>query len=89
VELLDAEDHGVIDVQDNLMIVLINDLFDQTIVNQDLRGRVRFPLHPDLNLPSVPMKVGAFPFVMEQAMAGINMHLFIDPDFHRMLLACA
>jgi hypothetical protein len=35
------------------------------------------------------MKVGAFPFVVEQAMAGINMHLFIDPDFHRMLLACA
>jgi hypothetical protein len=26
---------------------------------------------------------------MEQAVAGINMHLFVDPDFHRILLACA
>jgi hypothetical protein len=71
------------------MIVLVNDLFDQTIVNQDLSHRVRFPLNPDLNLPSVPMKIGTFSLIMEKAVAGINMHLFVDPDFHRILLACA
>jgi hypothetical protein len=85
VELLDAGYHRVIAVQDYLVIVLVNDLFDQTVIYQDLRCRVRFSLHPDLNLPSVPMKVGAFADIMEQAVAGIKMHLFIDPDFHCML----
>jgi hypothetical protein len=33
----------------------------------------------------VPMKVGAFADIMEQTVAGIKMHLFIDPDFHCML----
>jgi hypothetical protein len=35
------------------------------------------------------MKVSAFAGIMEQTVAGINMHLFIDPDFHRMVLAMA
>jgi hypothetical protein len=69
------------------VIVLVNDLFDHTIIDHDLRCRVRFPLHPDLYLPPVPVEVGALPFVMEQTVAGIDLHLFIDRDFHCILLA--
>jgi hypothetical protein len=32
------------------------------------------------------MQIGALAFVIEQTVAGINMYLFIDPDFHCPLL---
>jgi len=28
------------------------------------------------------VEIGTLPLVMEEAVAGINLHLFIDPDFH-------
>jgi hypothetical protein len=64
------------------VIVLVDNLLDQTVIDQDLRRRVRFPLYPDLHLPPVPVEVGTFSLVSEQTVAGINLHLFIDPDFH-------
>jgi hypothetical protein len=82
VELLYAGHHRVIAIEDNLMIIFIDDLFYQTIIDKDLCCRIWFPFHPDLNPPSVPMKVGAFAGIMEKTVAGINMHLFIDPYFH-------
>jgi hypothetical protein len=47
--------------------------------------RVRLALHPDLDPPPVPVKVGTFADIMEKAVTGIDMHLFIDPDFHCIL----
>jgi len=88
VELLDAGNHRVIAVQDNLVIVGVDDLFDQAVIDEDLGSRVRFPLHPDLDFPPVSMQVGALSLIIEQAVAGINMYRFIDPDFHCALLGC-
>jgi hypothetical protein len=31
------------------------------------------------------VKIGTFADIMEKAVTGIDMHLFIDPDFHCML----
>ncbi len=82
-ELSDPRNHRVIAVQDDLVIVFIDDLFNQAVVDQYLGCRVRFPLHPDLYFPPVPVKVCALPLVIEQTVAGINVYLFVDPDFHR------
>jgi hypothetical protein len=82
VELLYPGDHRVIAVKDDLVVVLGDDLFDQTVSDQDLRCRVRLSFHPDLDLPPVPVEVGALPFIMEQTVTGIDLHLFIDPKFH-------
>jgi hypothetical protein len=35
------------------------------------------------------VEVGAFTFVMEQAVARIDLNLFVDPDFHPNVLAGA
>ena len=77
---------GIILVQDDLVVVLVDDLFDHAVIDQDLGYRVGLPLHPDLDLPAVPVKIGAFAFIMEQAVAGVDLHLLIDPDFHCSLL---
>jgi hypothetical protein len=85
VELFDAGNHRVFPVENNLVVVLVNDLRDQAIIDQDLGCRVRLALHPDLDPPPVPVKVGTFADIMEKAVTGIDMHLFIDPDFHCIL----
>jgi hypothetical protein len=64
VELLYPGYHGIVAIEDDLMIVFIDDLFYHTIIDKDLCSRIRFTLYPDFNPPSVPMKVGAFAGIM-------------------------
>jgi hypothetical protein len=82
VELLNAGDHRVSAVQDYLVIILIDDLLDQAVIDQDLGSRVWFSFYPDLYFPPVSVEIGAFPLVIKETVAGINVHRFIDPDFH-------
>src|SRR5208283_4963537 len=71
VELCDAGDHRVILVEDDLVVVLVHNLLDNTIIDHDLRCRVRFSFHPYFDLPPVPVEVRALPVIMEESMAGV------------------
>jgi hypothetical protein len=83
----DAGDHRVVTVQDDLVIVFSNSLFDYVIIHEDSCGRVRLAANPHFHLPAVPVKVGTLPFIVEQPVARIDLHLFIDRDVHLIILA--
>ena len=71
------------------MIVFCHCLLDQVIIDQDIGLRVGFAFNPDLHLPAVAMEARAFPLIVEQAMARIDLHFLIDPDFHCTVLVGA
>ncbi len=86
VEGLDGGDHGIIAVKQDLVIKPVDDGFYGIVVNQDAGLLIHLPLHPYLHLPAMAMQARTFPLIMEQPMAGVEMHLLEDPTDHDRLV---
>ncbi len=81
-ELLDAGDHRVILVEENLVVKTFNDVFYDIVINQYTGIVVNGTVDPYLDFPPVPVKIGAFSLVMEQSVTCIKVHLFVYPGIH-------
>jgi hypothetical protein len=82
VKLAYAGDHGIILIEDDLVIEAINHFFYLIIINQDPGYAVNSSFNPDLYQPSVPMEICTFALVMEKAVARIEMDTFVNPGCH-------
>ncbi len=80
-ELLDAGDHRVIPVEDNLVIKTFNDVFYGIVIDQYAGIIVNSTVDPYLDFPPVPVEIGAFSLVMEQSVTCIKVHLFVYTGF--------
>jgi hypothetical protein len=82
VEPFDAQYHGICRIEDDLMVILLYGRPDHIVIDQYARCLIRFPLNPDLNLPAMTVKVGAFTLVMEQTVTCVECNLFVNPGPH-------
>ena len=65
-----------------MVVVLRDRLLDHVVIDQTTGRRIRFALDPDLDLPAVAVEVRAFPLVIEQPVACIDLDFLIDRDGH-------
>jgi hypothetical protein len=82
-ELLDARDHGIVPVQDDLVIESFDDRFNGIIIDKYHGIFIDVSFHPDLRPPPVTVEIGALPLVMEKPMTCIKMDILVNPGFHR------
>jgi hypothetical protein len=88
-ELFDTGNHRIIAVQDNLVVKFSDEILYQRIIYQYSGSCVGDSLNPYLHLPAVSVKIGALTLVMEKTVTRIYVNFFVDPDFHRNVLAGA
>jgi hypothetical protein len=81
-KLADTGNHGIILIEDDLVIEAINHFSYLIKINQDPGYAVNRSFNPDLNQPSVPMEICTFALVMEKAVACIEMNTFVNPGCH-------
>jgi hypothetical protein len=81
--LFNAGNQGILAVEDDLVVEAFDDRFDGVVVHKDSGDTIHLPCDPDFNLPAVTMDMCAFPAIVHEPVAGIEVHQFVNPGIHQ------